>query len=76
MNKERILNIIAEVLQEDVSKLNIDSNYENTSSWDSLATTNIIVAIEEELDIDIELDDAEQFISLKNILRIIEEKYS
>ena len=75
MSKEKILNTIAEALQINVKKINDKSDYNNTNGWDSLATTNIIVAIEEEFDIDIELDDAEKFISVENILNILEENY-
>lgn len=75
MQKDKLLNVIAEVLQINAKKLNEKSDYNNTNGWDSLATTNIIVAFEEEFDVDIELDDAEQFVSVENILSILEEKY-
>jgi acyl carrier protein len=71
----KILNTISEVLKIKMSKLNNLSDYNNTTNWDSLATTNIIIALEEEFDIDIELDDAENFISVQNIINILEEKY-
>jgi len=75
MKKDMILNVIAETLQINIKSLNEKSDYNNTVAWDSLAITNIIVALEEEFDIDIELDDAENFISVKNILTIMENKY-
>ena len=75
MKKDKIISIIAEVLQTNISNINEKSDYNNTNGWDSLATTNIIVALEEEFDIDIELDDAEKFISVENILKILEENY-
>ena len=75
MKKNMILNVIAEALQINIKNLNEKSDYNNTVAWDSLAITNIIVALEEEFDIDIELDDAENFISVKNILSIMENKY-
>ena len=75
MKKNMILNVIAEALQINIKSLNEKSDYNNTVAWDSLAITNIIVALEEEFDIDIELDDAENFISVKNILSIMENKY-
>ena len=70
MKKDKIISVIAEVLQTNISNINEKSDYNNTNGWDSLATTNIIVALEEEFDIDIELDDAEKFISVENILKI------
>ncbi len=75
MKKDKIISVIAEVLQTNISNINEKSDYNNTNGWDSLATTNIIVALEEEFDIDIELDDAEKFISVENILKILEENY-
>lgn len=75
MNKEKILNTIAETLKINVKNLNEQNDYSNTKGWDSLATTNIIIALEEEFDIDIELDDAEKFISVKGIIDILENTY-
>ena len=75
MKKDKTISVIAEVLQTNISNINEKSDYNNTNGWDSLATTNIIVALEEEFDIDIELDDAEKFISVENILKILEENY-
>lgn len=75
MKKDKIISIIAEVLQTNISNINEKSDYNNTNGWDSLATTNIIVALEEEFDIDIELDDAEKFVSVENILKILKENY-
>lgn len=75
MKKDKIISVIAEVLQTNISNINEKSDYNNTNGWDSLATTNIIVALEEEFDIDIELDDAEKFVSVENILKILKENY-
>lgn len=75
MKKDKIISVIAEVLQTNISNINEKSDYNNTNGWDSLAATNIIVALEEEFDIDIEIDDAEKFISVENILKILEENY-
>jgi acyl carrier protein len=71
----KIFKIIAKVLEIRINNLNEFSDYNNTKNWDSMATVNIIVALEEEFDIDIELDDAEEFISIKNIFKILYGKY-
>jgi acyl carrier protein len=66
---------VAGVLRVKEDTLRMDSNYENTKNWDSLGMVNIIVALEERFDINIELEDAEQFISVKNIISILRKKY-
>lgn len=75
MTKKDILKVISDVLNINKESLNENSNYCNTNGWDSMATTNIIIALEERFDIDIELDDAEKFTSIKNILETLESNY-
>ncbi|OCL85618.1 acyl carrier protein [Arcobacter porcinus] len=75
MIKDEIVKVISDILNISSSSLSDESNYCNTNGWDSMATTNIIIALEEKFDIDIELDDAEKFTSIKNILEILQSKY-
>ncbi|MBK6896663.1 MAG: acyl carrier protein [Alphaproteobacteria bacterium] len=44
---DALLNLFAEVLEVDVSKLNDNTSPDNTSQWDSLAAMGLVVAIEE-----------------------------
>ena len=75
MSKEKIFNIISKTLSINIKNIDINTNSDNTKQWDSLATTNIIVALEEGFDIDIDLDDAEKFVSVEAIIKIIEGTY-
>lgn len=69
-----VITVLSEVLEVNTDNLNNNSNYENTKGWDSLATTNFIVAIENEFDITIDLEDAEQFVCVENVIRILNEQ--
>lgn len=75
MNKEEILKVIGDILNVSHKLLNEESNYCNTKGWDSMATTNIIISLEEKFNLEIDLDDAEKFVSIRNILEILESKY-
>ncbi len=44
---DALLNLFAEVLEVDVSRLNDNTSPDNTSQWDSLAAMGLVVAIEE-----------------------------
>lgn len=53
------------------NKINIDSNQENTSEWDSLAYMSIVSMVEKEFKIEISFDNIKKFDSVKSILAII-----
>lgn len=44
--RERVLEIIADITQNPIEKINENSNQRNVDGWDSVAQINIIVTIE------------------------------
>ncbi|MCB1681877.1 MAG: acyl carrier protein [Rhodospirillales bacterium] len=48
---DALLNLFADVLEVDASKLNDNTSPDNTSQWDSLAAMGLVVAIEEKFGI-------------------------
>lgn len=58
MIENKIKEIIGKVVGEDVSNFNLeDINMKNLINWDSLAHLKIVIALEEEFDIEIEPDE-------------------
>ena len=73
--KQKVINIIADELKVSSEKINDETSMHNSAKWDSLALINIISKLEEKLDIEIELEDAEKMVSVESILAILESTY-
>ena len=74
--KENIKKALSLALNCSLEQIHDETSMSNTSNWTSLTLTNFIVNLEEILDIDIELDDAENLTSIKNAYNIIQKNYS
>ena len=72
--EDRIKKVMSDVLNIDVSLINNESSPDNIENWDSLKHMNLIVALEEEFEI--EFDDEEIVESMNYILivNILESK--
>lgn len=64
MEFEKLINIIAEVLNVDASEITEDTTFVDDLGADSLDVFQIIMGIEEEFDIEIDSEDAEQIVSV------------
>jgi acyl carrier protein len=56
-NKERIVEIVSEVLElkgDEIANLRNEDDYEPIGSWDSIRHVQIMVALEDEFDLEIE----------------------
>lgn len=68
MNK-RVFNLIANVLSVSADTITIDSSPDTVEKWDSLKHMNIIIALEQEFNVQF---DEEQLAYLENVELIIE----
>ena len=66
MEFEKIQKIISEVLNIEPDDITMDSTFVDDMGADSLDVFQIIMGIEEEFDIEIENDDAEKIVSVKD----------
>ena len=73
MSASKIIEIFEDILDIENGKINLDSTPEDIEEWDSVATINIIVAIEEEFGIKFKLKDIQEAKSVKDFLELIEE---
>lgn len=73
MSASKIIEIFEDILDIENGKINLNSTPEDIEEWDSVATINIIVAIEEEFGIKFKLKDIQEAKSVKDFLELIEE---
>ena len=74
MSFEKIKSIIIEQLGATDSEITMDTSLMKDLEADSLDAVEIMMAIEDEFDIEIPDDDAEKFQSIGDIVRYVEDK--
>ena len=70
---DKVKEIIIEQLQVDESEVTLDTNLMKDLSADSLDAVEIIMAIEEEFDIEIPDEEAEKFPLVSDVVKYVEE---
>lgn len=70
---DRVRGIIAERLGADEDKITIESEFISDLNADSLDLVEVIMALEQEFDLEIKDDEAEQIRSVGDAVRFIEE---
>ena len=71
---ERVRCIAADVLQVPATQLTQDSSTENVESWDSVHHLNLVLALEQEFDLQFEPEEIDQMHSLSHIVNVLENK--
>ncbi len=72
--EEKVKEIIVEQLGVDASSINADSSFINDFGADSLDTVELVMAFEEEFDIEIPDEDAEKITTVGKAISYIKEK--
>ena len=72
--ENRIKKVMSEVLDIEELSINDSTSPETIESWDSLKQMNLIVALEEEFNIEFDGEDLENLINFKLISLIVQEK--
>ena len=72
-NKEKIKNVMSAVFEVPFNEITEDSSSDNIESWDSLKHLNLILALEEEFDINIPDEEVGNLINYKLIELIVNE---
>ena len=67
--EQKVITLVSTVLN--VNSIDLQSSQENISEWDSLAYLSVIIAMEEEFEIEITEKNINNFGSVKNILNEI-----
>ena len=70
--KERVFKVMSSVFGVPVDKINEESSPDNIESWDSLKHLNLVVALEEEFDIEFTDDQTGDIMSALLIIKTLE----
>ena len=71
---EKVCSIVSEQLSVEAGEVKSDSNFQNDLGADSLDTVELVMALEEEFDIEIPDEAAEGIATVGDAVRFIEEK--
>ena len=71
--ENRIKKVMSEVLGIDEASISDSTSPENVESWDSLKQMNIIVALEEEFDIEFSDEDIIEMLNFRLICSIVKQ---
>jgi acyl carrier protein len=71
---DRLIKILAAILELDEERINEEISSENVDSWDSFKQMNIIIAVEEEFGIQFDEEESILSDSYASLLKIIHEK--
>jgi len=71
-SKEKVIQIISELLASDASEVKEQSHLVDDLGADELDVAEIVIAIEEEYNLDIEQEDAEEFAKVNDIIRYVD----
>ena len=66
--ENKVLEIVSNILQVDISSISLDTSMDNTPKWDSLKQMQIVIAIEEEFEVKISDDDLIEANSIQKLL--------
>lgn len=70
----RIKQVMSDVLDVDINDINEDTSPETLEAWDSLKQMNLIVALEEEFNLEFTDEEIEDLLNFKLIKLTIEER--
>ena len=71
---ERVRGIAADVLQLPATQITPEASTENVESWDSVHHLNLVLALEQEFDLQFEPEEMDQMHSIAHIVNVLENK--
>jgi acyl carrier protein len=71
MELEMLRRVIAEVLNVDEAEITLDTTFVDDLGADSLDVFQIIMGIEEELDVEVDVDEAEKIVTVGDAVELI-----
>lgn len=69
-----IKNVMSAVFEIPIDEIDNNTSPDNVSSWDSLKHMNLVVALEEEYEIEFVEEEIEEMMNLSQIISIVSEK--
>ena len=72
MKLDKIYEIFSDILDLNKDNFNLDTKPSDFAEWDSVATVNIIVALEDEFGVKFKLEDIQQLKKIKDFVELLE----
>jgi acyl carrier protein len=72
--ENKIKNVMISVFEIDSSEINHESSPDSIDKWDSLRHMNLVVALEEEFNIEFEVEEISELMNFKLICEVISKK--
>lgn len=72
--KEKLLEIFADVLEEDQNNLKLDLNKDEYENWDSIAHLTLVADVEAEFSVSFTPEEIEKLVSIESFLDLIQSK--
>ena len=74
VDQAKVIKLIVEQLDADSNSISLEDSFMDDLGADSLDTVELIMAFEEEFDIEIPDEDAENIITVGNVIKYLEDK--
>jgi acyl carrier protein len=71
---DRVRRVAADVLETSADKITLDSSPETIETWDSVHHLNLVLALEQEFDLQFEPEEIDQMKDVRHILEILGSK--
>lgn len=72
MSVSIVIEIFQDILDINKGTINLESTSSDIDEWDSLATVNIIVALEKEFSVKFKLEDIQSLKTVKDFVELVE----
>ena len=72
--KEKVFEIIANVLNVNVTEITLESTVGDFSSWDSLGQLNILQSVQDEFEVEFEPEEMMDIEDVNDIIKAVESK--
>lgn len=70
--KEKVFNIVSDIMKWPLKKVNEDSSPENIDTWDSLNQINLVLALEEEFGVSFTDEQIVEMLSVSSVIEVLE----
>lgn len=72
--KEKVFEIVANILEIEVSEVTLESTVGDFPSWDSLGQLNILQSVQDEFDVEFEPEEMMDIEDISDIIKAVESK--
>lgn len=72
--KERVFDIVSNIMNWPLKKINEDSSPEDIDTWDSLNQINLVLALEEEFGVQFTDDQIVEMLSVRSVIETLQSK--